>query len=189
MSLRLGLLAAAGAVVFAAQPASAGFSFSFSAAQSGMTNPLTVPSGGNAITFDSSAGPGTFSVANTGLYSTFGYALGDYLSFSGDPLSISFAAPISTLAIGFGVEDIGGFDTLTVTTDTGYVATLSAAPVGALGEPEAIGTFSAPAPFTSVTITSANPFAIASLSDVPEPASIAVVGAGLLGLFGARRRS
>lgn len=192
---RLGLLAAGALVLASAAPASAAFDVTF-AGQDGAANPLTITSGDNALTFASSAGPGIFTVANSGLFTGFGLGLGDYASFAGDPLTISLAKAVTGLSVSFGIEDLGGAsgnDALTFTTNTGYMATLSGTLNGAsISEPEGTGAFSAPA-FTSVTITSANPFAIGAVSSaatsVPEPMSLALVGAGLLGLAGLRRRA
>ena len=198
MSFRLGLLVAAAASLASIASASAAFDITF-AGENGATTPFTIASGDNALTFTSAAGAGTFTVANSGLYTGFGLALGDYRSVSGDPLTVSFATPVTSLGVTFGIEDLegrSGNDVLTFTTNTGFSTTLAGTLNGAaFSVPEGTGGFSAPAAFTSVTITSANPYAIGAVtstpgapSSVPEPMSLALVGAGLACAVGLRRR-
>ena len=194
MSFRSGLFVAAAASLASIASASAAFDVTF-AGENGATTPLTIASGDNALTFTSAAGAGTFTVANSGLYAGFGLGLGDYRSVSGDSLTISFATPVTGLGVTFGIEDLDGLrgsDALTFTTDTGFSTTLAGTLNGAsLAEPEGTGAFSAPA-FTSVTVTSANPFAIGAVSNVqtsvPEPTSLALVATGVAGMAGLRRR-
>ena len=199
MSFRLGVFVAAAVSLTSVASASAAFDITF-AGENGATTPLTIASGDNVLTFTSmaGAGAGTFTVADSGIYTGFGLGLGDYRLVSGDPLTISFATPVTGLGVTFGIEDLDGLrgnDTLTFTTNTGVSTTLAGALNGAsVPEPEGTGAFSAPA-FTSVTITSANPFAIGAVTSgpstpasVPEPMSLALVGAGLAGAAALRRR-
>lgn len=195
MSFRLVLLVAAAASLASVAPASAAFNVTFASA-AGASNPLSITSGNNTLTFDSTVGVGTFTVADSGLYTNFGFGLGDYRSVSGDPLTIEFASPVNGLSVTFGIEDLNGLsgnDVLTFTTNTGFTTTLAGTPSGAaISEPEGTGAFSAP-DFTSVTITSANPFAIGAVSSilasVPEPMSLALIAVGLVSVAGLRRRA
>ncbi len=192
MSVRPALIATLGALALAAAPAHA-FTTSF-APYIGTTigtAGLSIPSGDNTLSFSSPAAAGTFSVASTaGLYS-FPAGLGDFSSFSGDTLQIGFAQPVSSVRLSFGLEDafgLFGSDTLSITSDTGVTGTygtgLDNLP---LRQPEGVAQFNTAAPFSTLTITSANPFAIGSIA-TPEPMSLAVLSAGLFGLAAARRR-
>jgi hypothetical protein len=197
MSFRFVLLAAAAATLSAASPALADFTVNF-AGLTGDSNPLVVPtSDGNSVTFDSPTGPGTFSVANTGLFTGFGAGLGDYASSSGDTLTISFANPIEGgVSFPFGIEDLfnAGDDFLTVTSNTGASVVANGIPDSGpfpFVLPE--GSVYIDAPGTTVlTITSgnstnSNPFAIGNVN-VPEPVTLSILGVGFAGLAAAARR-
>lgn len=188
MSVRLTLLAAAAAFAVSAAPANA-YMADFTS-YVGQSTPLTVPSGDDTLTFSSPTDPGTFSVGSTvGLFS-FATGMGDFSSFGGDTLDIAFAQPETSVRMPFGLEDafgLFGSDTLTVTTNTGQTETFGTGLDGlTLDEPEGVAQLVG-APFTSLTITSADPFALASVS-VPEPMSITAISVGLIGLAAARRR-
>jgi len=189
-------MAATGALLSAAQPASAAFTVNFGTL-AGDASPVTVPtSDGNSVTFDSPSGPGTFTVANTGFYQSFGEGLGDYASFSGDTLTLTFANPIAGgVSFPFGLEDFGalfGNDYLTVSSNTGVTIVANAAlDTAPLPVPEGMAYINAPGA-TQLTITSgipanSNPFAIGNVS-VPEPFTLSVLGVGLAGLTAVRRR-
>lgn len=190
MSFRFAVLTVLGALVAGSAPASA-LSTNFGSAV-GSSNDFSLPSGDNTLTFSSPSGAGTFTVGTTTGLFTFATGLGDFNSFSGDVLKVSFATPVTgALTIRFGIEDAFGTfgpDTLSVTSNTGVSASFSTTLDNlTLAEPEGTGTFLAPG-LTSLTITSANPFAIASIATVPEPASLLVLATGMLALSTVRRR-
>jgi hypothetical protein len=192
MSFRFVCVAAAGALLAAASPASAAFTLSFSGLV-GSSNPLSVPTAdGNTVTFDSPSGPATFSVGSTtGLFNGFSTGLGDYASFVGDTLTITFAKPLGgSLTMPFGIEDAFGTfggDFLTITPNVGAAIVASGVLDSlTLSEPEGTAYINAPGA-TELTITSANPFAIGGVS-VPEPITLSILGMGLAGLGAARRR-
>jgi hypothetical protein len=200
-------LAAAGAILSAASPASAAFTINWATLNGASTTaPLVVPTtDGNTATFTSTINPnnagisaGTFNVANTGLFDGFTYGLGDTLSYYGDTLTITFANAIAgSVSFAFGIEDLfGGYgnDFLTVSSNTGVTAIAATALDSNLfSEPEGNAYIDAPGA-TVLTITSgipnttnSNPFEIGNVN-VPEPISLTILGVGVAGLIAARRR-
>jgi hypothetical protein len=180
-----------GAMLAAVAPASA-YTINFGGLV-GSENPFSVNTpDGNSVTFDSPSGPDTFSVENLpGLFQGFSVGLGDYFSTSGDTLTLTFTKPISgALSFPFGIEDafgLNGSDTLTITPNVGVAVTETTSLDGlALAEPEGKAFINA-AGATTLTITSANPFAVGNIN-VPEPISLSILGVGLAGLAAARRR-
>jgi hypothetical protein len=179
---------AAVASSIAAAPALAGVTTYNFSSLSGTGTPATI----GLATFSSPGGPGAFTFGpNAGLFSD----LGSYvLSSAGsvETLDISFAAPQSSVSLDFAVGDFfgsSGSDTLTVTTGDGTATTATAALVGSDFYPEGSITLATPSdPFTSLVITSPYAFDIADVTTVPEPASMVMLGSGILGLAAIRRR-
>ena len=163
------------------------FSFDASAPTS---TPFSLTSGGLTASFSSTD---SFQVdATSGLFS-FPSGLGDIFSVTGGSLTISFSTPVTqTISIPFGLEDafsLNGSDTLTATANTSQTVTAGTTPNNLpLGEPEGVLFFKPTSAITSLTLTSANPFTIASVS-VPEPMSLSLVGLGVAGMAALRRRS
>ncbi|HUN38889.1 MAG TPA: PEP-CTERM sorting domain-containing protein [Acetobacteraceae bacterium] len=190
MSNRRRVIAAVAActVSLGALPALAGeISYNF-ASVSGESTPATL----QGATFSSPSDPGAFTFGpNGGLFS----ALGPYVLSSNGAvatLDISFASPISLLSFDFALGDLfgsGGGDTLTVTANDGSSVVRTAALVGSDFFPEGSLTLSGTGAFTSVIVTSAYPIVIADMATVPEPATMTVLGTGLLALAMLRRRA
>lgn len=193
MSIRTILLAGLGIGLagIAAAPGAQAATYSF-ANSINASNNFSLTAGGVTATFSSASGPGTFTVGSTSGFYTFPVGLGDFSSFSGDPLTITFSAPVTNrVRIPFGLEDIFGTlgsDTVKATTNTGQVVTAGTTLNSlTLAEPEGALNFVPTTAFTSLTITSANPFAISSI-DVPEPMSLSLLGMGLAGMAAMRRK-
>ncbi len=191
MSFRLACLIAAATLLAGAANANASVVFDFTGV-SGAGNPVTIPVGTNTATFDSPSGPNTFVVGPTGVFG-FHAGLNDIgynpITLAGDTLTITFANPLTdSIVMPFGILDafgLAGNDVLTITPDIGPVitATTTLDSFG-LQNPEGTVVINDPGA-TQLTITSANPFSIAS---APEPVSMSILGAGLAGLAFARRR-
>ena len=108
-----------------------------------------------------------------------------------DELDITFATPQDAVSFNFALGDFlaaSGNDTLDVALDNGTPTVFTAALVNNDFYPEGSASLTSATSFTTVEITSAYPITIADLTSVPEPASMAVLGAGLAGLAAVRRR-
>lgn len=155
------------------------------------TPTFSITSGGVTATFSSTADNG-FQVQNTAGLLSFSPALVDSNFFGTDNLTITFSTPqVNRILIPFAIEDAFGFgpDTLTVTTNTGQSLTFGTGPDGlALGEPEGTVNFVPTSAVTSLTLSSSIAFAIGNV-DVPEPMSLTLLGAGLVGFAASRRRA
>lgn len=178
---------AACAISLGALPALAG-AYDFSAdATAGVVTPATI----GLATFSSPSDPGAYTFGpNGGLFS----ALGPFVLSSGGTtavLDIAFAEDQHAVTFDFALGDFlasGGGDVLTVTTNTGVVLPVTATLVGSDFFPEASVSLSGVSPFSSIAISSPYAIVIADLTSVPEPASMTLLGGGLLALMATRRR-
>lgn len=161
------------------------------------TPPFSISSGGQTVTFSSQAGNG-FQVQNSAGLVSFPYILLDNSFYAPSTLTISFSTPVvGAVTIPFAISDAfsDGPDTLTATGNDGTVRSFVGTPDNlALSEPEGVITFATTKPLTSLTLSATDPtgaavpFGIGNVS-VPEPVSITLLGAGLLGLGALRRRA
>lgn len=161
----------------------------------GATPTFSISSTGLTATYSSPAGNG-FVVQNTTGLLSFNTALLDNNFFGTDPLTISFSSPISgTILIPFAILDsYSTTDSLTVTANTGQRTGFLASPDSLpLGEPEGLATFSVSTPITSLTLSSAEAFAIGDVSTAvaatPEPTSLVLLVTGMAGVVLSRRRA
>jgi hypothetical protein len=181
------LLAAALSGVAAAAPAQ---TFDFESTPLGTAVPFSVTSGGLTATFTSAA---NFTAQPSPFSALAGNALFDDDDAVG-PLTISFSRPLTAIALDFGTN--APFTPMGLTlqalsggTLVGTVSAPGVVPAGFLF-PEGSLSF-AGAPFDAVVLSSgARDFAIDNLavSAVPEPGTVALVGAGVLLVAGAAAR-
>lgn len=192
MNLQSILLAAIVVVGGTGAARAATYAFDFSDLSFAGAPGSAVSSTGIGVTFAASNAAGFSAVYDTsGTFQSLGnWTLQDNNIAGGDTLTLTFASAVNELKFNFALIDyngaqLNGADTLTVTTSSSqsYTATVPTNytfPEGAVDLVDGSG-------FTSVTISSPYAFAV-GLTDVPEPASLGMLGAGLLGLAGVRRR-
>jgi hypothetical protein len=192
MFTRMSFAAAALLAAAAATPAAAqSYNFDLGGGYFDGTAATITSQNGFNVTFTSSqdANGGFYVGNNSGLFSTLGAQVLVDPGTGGDTLTLTFSQAITNLNFNFGIADLlglNGDDTLTVSdglVNTTFGGTL---PNGDLF-PQGAAAFYDAAGFTTVTITGPEEFVI-GLTDVPEPASIAALGMGLLGLAAVRRR-
>jgi hypothetical protein len=184
--------AVAGALALAASVSNAGtITYDFSSVpQDATTTPTTI----NGATFSSPSDPGAFTFGpNSGSYSTLG---ANVLSAAGVPatLDISFATAQTGLSFDFATGDFFagvGSDSLTLTTNTGFQQTITAAIPTASGDfwPQGSVSLTGAAAFTSVIITANDAngvgdetLVIADMTSTPSP--VPLPGAAWLLLSG-----
>jgi hypothetical protein len=191
MTLRSALLAAAAAAApFLAVPTASASHFDegFDALASGTLTPFT----DEGIAFSSPTDPGAFYVGNTGgLFSSLSGNALYASSITGSSLTITLPAPDNNISLTFAIGDLlglGGSDTLSYATNTGATGSITAAvPAGYLF-PEGTLAYTGPN-FTSITLTSPTyQFAVDNIVATPEPASLGLLGLGVAGFAGLRRR-
>jgi hypothetical protein len=193
MLIRLTLAAAAVLAAAAAKPAAAQtYSFDLGGGYFDSTPATITSQNGYTVTFSSSqdgANGGFYVGNNSGLFTSLGAEVLVDPGLGGDTLTLTFSQAITGLSFNFGVADLlalNGDDTLTVS-DGSTTTQFNAALQNGDLYPTGSAAFSDLAGFTTVSITAPEEFII-GLTDVPEPASVAMLGAGLLGLMAMRRK-
>ena len=155
--------------------------------------PATIASqNGYNVTFSSTqdgANGGFYIGNNGGLFTSLGNQVLVDPGLGGDTLTLTFSQAITGVSFNFGLADLLGLnndDTLSMT-DGSVAQTFGSTLQNGDLFPTGAAAFTDAGGFTSVSITAPEEFVI-GLVNVPEPASLALLGAGLLGLSALRRR-
>ncbi len=189
MTIRFNALAAVAAAAFVSTAAVAAPQFSqvdFAAAAAANASTASGPVTIDGMTFSST--DGYVFGPNAGLYTELGPVVLSDLSGGSAPLTVTFDTAQTSVSFGFALADFlgfGGGDTLTVTDSNNNSTIDTALVLGTDLFPEGYATFTDATPFTSLTFSSAYGITVAP---VPEPASMAMLGAALVGVAAVRRR-
>jgi hypothetical protein len=167
--------------------------FDFEAAALNTPTPFSQSNGGVTATFTSPDGANLFSVTTTFFSTLTGHVLLDQ-NGTPDRLAIGFNQSLSTISMSFATNGAGPLTLAAFfgANPVGSVTLAGAVPPG-FTVPEGIITFTG-GPFDNVLLSStALDFAIDNItvrtvSAVPEPAAVALVATGLLGLVPVLRR-
>lgn len=198
-------LAAAVLITAAALPAqAANVSFDFENQPIFTETPFSMTSGGVTASFAGPADvdPGAFGIASNFQTPTgFQYRLmqGDFLTIgsafgaSGSALTITFSVPLTSFAFDFALDDPANLSMLSFVTNAGGADSVGGTQSGGFRYPEGTLSFSGAA-FTMITFQSdaidfqIDNLKLATVAEVPEPASLLLLATGLPLIALARRR-